>query len=196
MPEYIYNQDDSNQGSRDKGWRLNEIITLVIVSAGLGILWWGWTFLYGITTPLTAIGLNYLFIGFWFTGGILIPFLIRKPGAALFGELAAALVETFITQWGITALLWGLVQGVGAEAIFFITRYKKYNLSVLILASIVSAIFSYILDFFYNHYMGLPVWLIGVQLLSIITSAIVLSGLLSYFVGNRLIKTGVLKNIQ
>ncbi len=189
-----YNNISQQEGGR-KGWKLNEIVILVILAVGLGVLWWGWTFLYGLTTPLTAIGLNYLLVGFWFSGGVLIPFLIRKPGAALFGELMAALVESFITRWGISALLWGLVQGVGAELIFLLTRYKKYNLSVLIIASIVAAIFSYVLDFFYSHYSGLPLWVIAVQLASIIVSSIVLSGLLSYFIGKRILNTGVLNNI-
>ncbi len=179
-----------------RGWKLNEIVILVILSVGLGVLWWGWTFLYGLITPLTAIGLNYLLVGFWFSGGVLIPFLIRKPGAALFGELMAALVESFITRWGISALLWGLVQGAGAELIFFITRYKKYNLPVLILASIVAAVFSYVLDFFYSHYAGLPLWVILVQISSLIVSSVILSGFLSYLIGKRILNTGVITNLS
>ncbi len=179
----------------EKKWRLNEIVILVVVSVILGIVWWGWSLVYGLTAPLTAVGLNYLFIGFWFTGGTLIPFLIRKPGAALFGELIAALVESFITQWGITALLWGLVQGVGAEIIFLIMRYKNYNLTVLILAGILSGIFSYILDFFYMHYSGLALWVIVVQVSSMLISSAVLAGLLSYFIGKAVRKTDALRSL-
>ncbi len=176
-------------------WKLTEIVILIVLAVTLGIVWWGWTFLYGLTTPLTAIGLNYLLVGFWFTGGTLIPFIIRKPGAAFFGELAAALVESFITQWGITALLWGLVQGIGAELIFLLTRYKNYNLIVLILAGMLSAIFSYILDFFYMHYSGLSIWVISVQVISVLISGAFFGGVLSYFVGIKVLKSGVIKSI-
>lgn len=177
-------------------WRLNEIVILVVVSVVLGVVWWGWSLLYSLTAPLTAIGLNYLFVGFWFTGGILIPFLIRKPGAAILGELISALVESFITQWGITALLWGLVQGSAAELIFFAARYRNYNLTVLILAGILSGLFSYILDFFYMHYSGLAGFVILIQVSSVIVSGAVLGGVLSFLIGKAIRKTDVLKSIE
>ncbi|MCD6121110.1 MAG: ECF transporter S component [Spirochaetales bacterium] len=176
-------------------WRLNEIVILVVVSIVLGIVWWGWSLFYGLTAPLTVVGLNYLFVGFWFTGGILLPFLIRKPGAAIFGELISALVESFITQWGITALLWGLVQGIGAELIFLIFRYKNYNLTVLILAGIVSGLFSYTLDFFYMHYSGLKGTVILIQVSSVIISGAALGGALSFFIGKAIWKTDALKSL-
>ena len=178
-----------------KMWKLNEIVILLVLAVALGVLWWGWTFVTALTSPLSSVGLNYLLVGLWFTGGTLVPYLIRKPGAALLGEVAAAFVEGFITQWGITAVIWGLVQGVGCELVFALFRYKKYNLAVLILAGMVAGIFSYILDFFYSHYAGLQLWVIVVQVASIVISGAILGGLLAYLIGRGIIKTGALRTI-
>jgi len=178
-----------------KMWKLNEIVILLVIAVALGVLWWGWTFVTALTSPLSTVGLNYLLVGLWFTGGTLVPYLIRKPGAALIGEVAAAFVEGFITQWGITAVLWGLVQGLGCELVFALFRYKKYNLAVLILAGMAAGIFSYILDFFYSHYAGLQPWVIVVQVISIVISGAILGGLLAYLLGRGIIKTGVLRTI-
>ncbi|RKX79617.1 MAG: thiamine ABC transporter permease [Spirochaetes bacterium] len=176
-------------------FKLTEVVTLIVLSVTLGVLWWGWTFVWGLASPLGSIGLNYLLYGFWFTGGTLIPFLIRKPGAALLGEVVAAVVEAFITQWGITAVIWGLVQGAACELVFALTRYRKYDLTVLIIAGALAGVFAYILDFFYSHYAGLQPWVWAVQIISVIISGVVLAGLLSYYVGKGIIKTGVLQNI-
>ncbi len=123
-------------------WRLNEIVILLVLAVALGVLFWGWTLLTAFATPLKGIGLDYLFAGVWLVGGTLIPFLIRKPGAALFGELAAAVVESFITQWGVTAAIWGAVQGLGCELVFALFLYRRWDLPVLLLAGAVSGILS------------------------------------------------------
>ena len=42
--------------------------------------------------------------------------IIRKPGAALYTEVVAAVVSMAIgTQWGFVTLIWGVVQGAAAE---------------------------------------------------------------------------------
>ena len=178
-----------------KGWRIIDVVTVVVLSVALGILWWGWTFIAALTKPLEPFGLGYLSSGFWFTGGTLIPFIIRKPGAALIGEILAAGLEGMITQWGATALIWGAVQGLGAECVFLIFRYKRFDALTLALAGALSGVCSWVLDFFYSQYITLAPWIWGVQLVSITVSGIVLAGLLSYYLGKGLIKTGVLRSL-
>jgi energy-coupling factor transport system substrate-specific component len=181
--------------AKSLSWKLNELVTLVVLSVALGVLWWGWTFFTALTSPLSSVGLNYLFVGVWFTGGTLVPYLIRRPGAALLGEVLAALVEGFITQWGITAVIWGAVQGLGAELVFFLTGYKRYNVAILMLAGAVSGVFSYILDFFYSHYAGLELWVILTQIGSIIIGGVFWGGFVAWAIGKGILKTGVLQNL-
>jgi len=178
-----------------KSWKLNEIVVLVVLSVALGVLFWGWTFVSSLATPLSAIGLNYLLAGIWFTGGTLVPFLIRKPGAALFGELIAAILEGFITQWGLTAAIWGLVQGLGCELVFASTRYKRWDLKVMIVAGMVSGIFSYFLDFFYSQYWTLQPWVWIIQIVSIVLGGAFWAGFVAHRVGKGIIKTGAASNL-
>ena len=176
-------------------WKLNEIVVLVILSIAIGILFWGWTFLNSFTAPLKAIGLDYLFAGTWFIGGTLVPFLIRRRGSALLGELLAAILEGFITQWGITAAIWGLVQGVGSELVFAATRYKRWDLKTMVLAGSVAGVFSYVLDFFYSQYWTLQPWVWPIQLASILVGGAFWAGWLAYRIGRGIQKTGVTANL-
>lgn len=175
-------------------WKLRDIVVLAVVAALLGVLWMGWTYAYELFKgPLAALhpGLKYLLVGFWFTGGTVVPYLIRRPGAALAGELVAAGVQGLITQWGWTSLLWGLVQGLGSEAVFLATRYKKWTLGVFVSAGAVAGVFSWCLDFFYDNYAKLDplTWLIQVVAASI--SGAVLAGLVAWLLGRSLEKAGI-----
>jgi energy-coupling factor transport system permease protein len=178
-----------------KSWKLGAIVTLLVLAVALGVLWWGWTALTNFAKPLQPIGLDYLFSGFWYIGGTLIPFLIRRPGAAIFGELAAAIVEMPFTQWGLTSPIWGLVQGIACELVFLLFRYRRWDLGVLMLAGAVAALFEYVLDYFYLHYDGLTWWVIVNQLVSNIIGGAILAGLLAYVVGTAILKTGVMRSI-
>lgn len=176
-------------------WKLSEIVTLVVLAVALGVLWWGWTLLYALATPLHAVGADYLFVGVWMTGGTLIPFLIRRPGAAFFGELLAAIVEGFITQWGVTAILWGAVQGVAAEAVFFAVRYRRWDLPILMIAGAFSGLLSWGLDFLWYNYSQLVSWVWIVQAGSTLVGGAVWAGVVAWLIGRGVIRTGVLQNL-
>jgi energy-coupling factor transport system permease protein len=172
-------------------WRLNEIVTLVVLSFGIGVAFWGWTFVYSLSKPLLKpFGLNYLMVGVWFIGGTLIPFLIRRPGAALLGELLAAVVQGFITYWGLTSAIWGLAQGLGAELAFLLFGYRRFDLPVMVLAGLLAAAASYALDFFYSGYFGLAPWIWAVQIVSILASGAVWAGLAAWMIGRGIVRTG------
>lgn len=176
-----------------KNYSLFEIVFIGVLSVAIGVSYWGWTFVYEITKPfLKLVGLNYLTSGFWLFIGIFIPLIIRRPGAAILASVIAAGVEGFITHWGIVALLWGLIQGLGAELVFFSTSYKKWTTPVLIMAGISSASLSYLLDFFYYDYQSLKSTLILTQYLSYIISAVVFAVLLSLIIIKRLTKIQIL----
>jgi len=177
-------------------WKLNEVVVLVVLSIAIGVLFWAWTFIAGLAKPLSAFGLDYLLAGVWFIGGTLVAFIIRRPGAALLGEVLAAILEGFITQWGITAAIWGLVQGLGAEAVFAATRYKKWNLPTILMAALVSSIFSYILDFFYSQYWTLQAWVWPIQIVSVSVGGLFWAGWLAYRIGRGIIRTGVASNLR
>lgn len=175
-------------------WKLRDIVVLAVVAALLGVLWMGWTYAYEfLKGPLKALhpGLKYLLVGFWFSGGTVVPYLIRRPGASLAGELVAAGVQGLITQWGWTSLLWGLVQGLGTEVVFLANRYKKWSLGVFLAAGAVAGIFSWGLDFVYENYTNLDALTWFIQAVSAAISGALLAGLVAWSLGRGLEKAGI-----
>ena len=125
------------------GWRTVDILTIAFLGAALGIAFWGWGILYN--GPITALKLGYaplngLFVGTWFLAGVVGGLVVRRPGAALFCEVVAALVSMLPgTEWGATVLVSGILQGLGAELVFAIFGYKLFGVVVASLAGALSA---------------------------------------------------------
>ncbi len=170
-----------------------EIVLTLVLAVALGVAFWGWTFVYDLFKPfLKVAGLSYLVAGFWILASILVPYIVRKPGIALIASIMAAFVESLLTHWGIMSVMWGLVQGLGAEIIFFSFGYRRWNLFVLILASVCSSFCSYALDYFYYPYTALSTGFNLLQLSTYIISAVFFAGLFSFLLGRRLVRLGIL----
>lgn len=184
---------NSTSSSLFKSLSVYEIVFIAVVSVALGVSFWGWTFFYELTKPfLKVYGLNYLTSGFWILASVFLSGIVRKPGVAILASVIAAAVEAVFTHWGAMSVVWGLVQGVGAELVFLAFAYKKWDLKVLILGSVVSSVFSYTLDYFMYGYGASAVQLQLTQLISFVISSIVFSGILSQVLIDRLLKVGVL----
>jgi energy-coupling factor transport system substrate-specific component len=170
-----------------------EIVLTAVVAVALGVAFWGWTFVYEMVKPLLKIyGLSYLTAGFWIFASVFLSQIVRKPGIALVASIIAAFIESLLTHWGMMSVVWGIVQGLGAEIIFMIFVYKRWNLFVLILASVLSAFLSYSLDFALYDYKNLSASINLLQLISFFISSAFLAGYLSKVVSKRLLKLGLL----
>lgn len=170
-----------------------ELVLTLVLAVALGVAFWGWTFVYDLAKPFLKVsGLSYLVAGFWILASILVPHIVRKPGIALMASIMAAFVESMLTHWGLMSVVWGLVQGLGAEIIFFIFAYRKWNLFVLMLASALSATFSYALDYFIYDYQSLSLNFNLIQISTYIISALFFAGMLSFLLGKRLVRLGIL----
>ncbi len=178
-----------------KSTTLFEIVLSTVLSVTIGISFWGWTYVYEICKPfLHTLGLKYLVSGFWIFASVFIPYIVRRPGIAILASLVSAFIEGLLAQWGLMALAWGFVQGLGAELIFFLFLYKKWDWKVLFLAASSSAFFSYILDYFYYSYQSLSFAFNLLQLFSFILSALFMAAFLSWWTAEKLLKTGLLNN--
>src|SRR5699024_2896295 len=101
---------------------------------------------YGVFDAATP-GLGGLAVGIWLLGGVLGGLIIRKPGAALFVEVLAAVVSALLgNHWGIETVYSGLAQGLGAELVFAIFAYRRAGLGVAMAAGAVAALFEFILE--------------------------------------------------
>ncbi len=176
-------------------WRVVDIVVASVIGVASGLIFWVWNLTYTpVSAPLEALlpGAQSLVYGFWLFAGVLGGLIIRKPGAAVFTELVAAVVSALVgTQWGVLTLVSGIVQGLGAEIVFAAFLYANYRAYVAVLAGAGAGIAMGINDSI--------LWYAGNGLdfktIYIVCGAIggaVVAGLLSWLVARALARTGAL----
>jgi energy-coupling factor transport system substrate-specific component len=184
------------------GWRTVDILTIAFLGAALGVAFWGWGVFYN--GPITALKIGYaplmgLFSGPWFLAGVVGGLVVRRPGAALFCEVVAALVSMLPgTEWGATVLISGVLQGLGAELVFAIFGYKVFSAGVAALAGALSAPLQWAFEV-----MSLPAggggwyaeWVLRdkvVYLGALVVSGAVLAGIVGWLLVRALARAGAL----
>ncbi|MCM3493289.1 MULTISPECIES: ECF transporter S component [Paenibacillus] len=174
-----------------KGLRLSDILVTVLVSLVLGVVYHFWGSVYNLLKPL-FFEADELLYGMWFAAATLAYLLIRKPGVAIIAEVAAAHVEVlFGSGWGLTLLMYGLIQGLGAELVFAATRYRSSSAFTVALAGAAAAVGSMLLDFFYSYTDDLQTWMFLAKYGMRIFSGAVIAGLLMLVLAKALERTGV-----
>jgi energy-coupling factor transport system substrate-specific component len=125
-------------------WSLLDLVALSVIGISCGALFAGWNLLWGALTPLFALvlPLQYLLLaGTWVIAGPLAGLVIKRRGAALFGELIAASVSFLLaSQWSIDALFSGAAQGLGAELVFMLFGYRVWGWPILLVAGAASGV--------------------------------------------------------
>ncbi|BBY90042.1 MULTISPECIES: ECF transporter S component [Mycolicibacterium] len=176
-------------------WRVVDIVVASVLAVASGLVFVFWNVAYNpISEPLSALlpGLQGLLGGGWLFAGVLTALVIRKPGAALYGELVAATVSALVgNQWGVLTIESGLVQGLGAELIFAIFLYRRWNLPVAVLAGVAAGLALGINELFL-YYPGSTTAFAVIYTGSAMISGALIAGVLSWFVVRGLAKTGAL----
>lgn len=177
-------------------WRVVDIVVASVIAVAVGVVFFAWSAGYSGIGVLTAgfPPLAGLYSGGWLIAGVLGGLIIRKPGAAIYCEVLAAAVSALIgTQWGVGVLISGAIQGVGAELVFLLFLYRKWNLPVALLAGLGAGLALALSEnILYN-----ALWTIEFKLLYTLFAAIsgvVIAGLLSWLAMRGLAKTGVLSS--
>ncbi len=178
-------------------WSTRDIVVAAVLAVVVGVIFWGWDLAYSSFFTLIPFPFSYGINGVWMVGGLLVPFIVRRPGAALLGELVAAFVSMALgQQWGILVMASGLAQGLGAELVFAGFRWKKFDGVSLYLAALGAQFFGFILDtFVYTYYRQYSWGLIGLGMIIALVSSLVLGGLLSQLLGGAMARTGVLSGL-
>ena len=180
-------------------WRVVDIVVASVLAVAAGLVFVLWNIASNpISAPLTALlpGLQALLGGGWLFAGVLTALVIRKPGAALYGELVAATVSALVgNQWGVLTLESGLVQGLGAELVFAVFAYRRWNLPVALLAGAVAGLALAVNDLIL-WYPGSAAAFALIYTVAAVVSGIVIAGLLSWYVVRALAKTGALSRFE
>lgn len=194
----VYGPDPGPEGQPEQSlmsWKTRDFVVTAALAVPLGLIWslgWGyvWTFGRGIAPEL-----GFVLDGFYVVAGVLVGYIVRRPGAALLGEMIAALIEIPLTPFGAIVLWLGLLQGLGVEAVFAATRYRNWSLPVLLLAGALGALLPY-LGYTYPT-AGTASLAIDVQILRLVlklVGGVLFAGLAGKLIADALVPTGVLNN--
>jgi energy-coupling factor transport system substrate-specific component len=182
--------------SQSHAWTLREILIAAVLGAVFAVLYLGWVQVWLVAQAAFGPVTMDVVMGFWFVASIVAAAIIRKPGAAIATEVLAAAIEILLgSPAGIMLLVAAAIQGAGAEAVFAVTRWRRYSLITLILAGIGSAVFSFAYTWvLFGHGALAPGLLVAMFALRCLSGA-VLGGLAGHLVTEALYKTGVLSGL-
>jgi energy-coupling factor transport system substrate-specific component len=109
-------------------WRTVDIVVVAVIAVAFGVVFWFWNFYVWEWMAFLGKPGEYIISGVWLMPAVVAPLIVRKPGAALFAEMVAAVVSVVLgSQWGLDVLLSGFVQGAGAELVFGFTLYRSFG---------------------------------------------------------------------
>ena len=164
-------------------WSLKDVILMALLAFLFGGVFMGAGFMYvALEVALTPGGYkpfaNEILFGLWTMAAPMIGVLLKKKGSSTLGEMLAALAEMLMgSHFGVGVLVSGFVQGLGTEAGFFVTGYKRYDTFSLTLSAIGTVVFSFIYEYFklgYGAYsLGFLVELIVVRFISVFVFGVV-----------------------
>ncbi len=170
------------------------LISVVFAVIYLGAVY-GAASLAVILTPFgLSVFANEIVFGIWFMAATFAAYIIRKPGVAIIAEMLAAFLEVLMGNfYGPIVFVSGFIQGAGAEIAFAATKYKKFDMSTMFLASLGCTIFSFIWGFFRSGFFDLEIGLLAVMFAVRLLSAFIFSTLGSKFLADGLTRINVLK---
>jgi len=180
--------------SHPSSWRTVDIVVAAAIAVAFGVVFWAWNLVWEATKPVFLVfpPSQYLIYGVWLIPAVLGGFVIRKPGAALFTEVIAALVPTVLgSPWGLDTLLSGAIQGAAAELVFGMTLYRSWTLPVAVAAALATALGAWLHDMaIYYPELDMAAWLAFLAFM--LASAAVVTGVGSWLLMRALAQTGVL----
>jgi len=176
-------------------WRVVDIVVASVIAVACALVFLLWNVGYevpsNILTPLLP-GVQGLLAGPWLIAGVLGGLIIRKPGAALYTELVAAVISALVgNAWGPLTIVSGLVQGLGAELIFLVFLYGVWRLPVVMLAGAGAGLACGINDRIL-WYAGADTLFTTVYIVSTTISGAIIAGLGAWLIARGLAATGAL----
>jgi energy-coupling factor transport system substrate-specific component len=177
-------------------WRVVDIVVASVIGVAVGVVFWAWGVVWGpISTPIQALlpGLQAAPAVVWLVAGVLGALVIRKPGAAVYTELVAAIVSALIgSQWGgLLTIEAGLVQGLGAELVFAIFLYRNWRLPVALLAGAGAGLAMAINDLILWYAGAAPAFAVVYTISAVVGGALIAGGL-SWLAVRGLARAGAL----
>jgi energy-coupling factor transport system substrate-specific component len=175
-------------------WRVVDIVVAAVVAVACAVVFVGWNIGSHVLDGLGAAlpGLQAIGYGPWLLGGPLAALIIRKPGAALFGELVAAAVSMLLgAPWGLQTLESGLVQGLAVEVVFAAFAYRVWTWPVAALSGAAAGVVAGFNDWIF-WYQGADALFLTIYIVCAGISGAVIAGIGSWALVKALAQTGAL----
>lgn len=180
-----------------RSYRTRDWILIAVMAAVIGVFFTFMDSMYSALSNLLGPTLMAVTFGIYALSALLPAYLVHKPGAALIGSLFAAVINILTgSPYGIHIAVAGLLQGLGAEVGFGLTRYERYGVGSFALSAVFVTLFVSLRDYFVFGLGMLPTPLLLATLALRVVSIAVISFLICLAVGTALRKTGLLKSNQ
>lgn len=179
-------------------WKLKDILMIAVCAVLFGAIFLGATYaggaLYGVLLPFGMPSLGYEpFYGLYFMAVAFAVYVIRKPGVGIVAEILAAIIETLMGNFfGPIIILSGFVQGAGFELIFALTKYKRFDSKMMILASVICSCVTLVYNLIVSGYNLIAIPVLALMLAVRVISAIVIDAIVTPKLANGLARAGVL----
>jgi len=182
-------------------WQLKDVILASLISVLFAVVCFATvhSVIFAIT-PLVApfgfgdIAIEFVF-GIFFFSAIFSAYIMQKPGVAVIVGTMTGLIQVLMgSAFAGTVVVSAFVQGLGAEVIFALFRYKRWNLLTILLAAVSMTVFSFVLAWYRGLWVDLDFGFVATRFVIRLISALVISGVVSKFLADRLARAGVLKS--
>ena len=202
-------EDDRSGGDRgvthirhSNRWRVVDIAVASVIGVASAFIYWvvaivtsvPWSLLDGVVPGLGGI-LN----GLYLFAAPLAILIVRRPGAAIYAEVVAAVLESLLgSQWvPVETFLIGLLQGAMAELVFALCRYRRWNLPTVTLSGMAAGLGCWVYTFC-THLQAIsltgPYGLI--YLVATLVSGALLAGVLVWYLYLAIARTGALDRFE
>src|SRR5215203_520896 len=102
MADQAVRPSSTDAAPRGARWRTVDIVVTAVLGVAFGVVFWAWGLLWAaLDAPFSAFPPGQaVMYGVWLVPAVLAPLIVRKPGAALFAELMAAIVSALLGSTG------------------------------------------------------------------------------------------------
>lgn len=179
---------------RAKNWRTVDIIVTAVLGVTFGVVFWAWNLLGAAVGPALAFfaPVQAVLNGVFLMPGVVALLVIRRPGAGLFASTIAATVSLLIgSPFGSVIILYGAVQGLGAEIGFALLRYRRFGIAAAVLAAVTAGLSTSALDLSLYYAFWPFGWQASYLALTVLSS-VVLAGLGGFALVRALAASGAL----
>lgn len=176
-------------------WRVVDLVVASVLGVAGGLLFAVWNV---AVWPAASGALAFfppasaLLVGVWLLPAVLGGLVIRKPGAATYTEVVAAVVSAFIgNQWGFATVWYGLVEGLGAEVVLALLLYRRFGLPTAVLSGIGAGVAVGLMDTLLSYPEFSAAWKLTYIGFAMVSGAVI-AGVGGWWLTRSLAATGAL----